>query len=115
LRRGVRGDALLTEIGALLHQIAQISLKRRDQLFSPERRSVPRKVRIEIKSLERVECRQPFGELRVAHVCDLRFHEVARGDDLLLRQEHHRVAVGVTTPKEQQLHLAPAEIEHLFC
>src|SRR5262249_34264802 len=101
LRGRFGGYSLLTQLRSLFYDIAKISLKGGYQALVFEWRAVTGEIRFEIQFLEGFECTDPFIKLRVAHVCDLRFHQIAGTNDFFFREEHDGIAIRMAAPKEQ--------------
>ena len=70
-----------------------------------------RQVGLEVQLLQLIERGHPLVELSVAHIGRTVLHQVTRASNLLVRKVDDRVAVGVAAAEEQELHLAPAEID----
>src|SRR5262249_9665451 len=106
--------SLLPKFHALLHQVAQIPLEGRDQALVSEWRPMPWKIGYEVEFLQRLERSDPFIELRITHIRDLRFHQIARAHDLFFRQKDDCVAIGVSAAEKQEFDLTFPEIQDLL-
>ena len=83
LCRSFGRHSLFSKVRSLLYEIPEVSLKSGYQCCALEGCAVARQIRVEIQFFQRFERCDPFIELCIAHICDLRLHQIAGADDLL--------------------------------
>src|SRR4051794_19225093 len=102
LLRGIfRGDSLLAYRSDFRGYVFEIKLESRDDTLLAKRPAVAGQHKREAQFLESFERRDPFVEVRVAHVSDAgSFLHVAGTNDALLRQVDEGVAGGVAASEK---------------